>query len=712
MATLVLTSIGTLVGGPVGGAIGAVIGQQIDQNLLFRPKARQGPRLGDLRVQTSSYGVEIPRIFGTMRAAGTVIWATDLAEHKATSGGKGQPRVTTYAYSASFAVALSARSVLSVGRIWADGKLLRGAGGDFKSATQFRLHSGHEDQAPDPLIAAAEGAGQTPAYRGLAYAVFENMSLEDFGNRIPSLTFEILADSGAVPIGAMAEDLTDGIVVAGETPTLSGYAAGGDSVRAALEGLADVVPLSLVKDGEIQRLNATMVEAEALSAAAMSQRLEIVRRGQDAVPGEATVTYYDAARDYQTSLQRSSRGHGRTVDRRALPAVLDAGGARALADYRLASLWAGRVNARAVFDWRCAAIRPGSQVVIEGVSGRWRVGRWTLGAMTTTLDLVRVPGAGPPDLAASPGRAVGGPDLPVGPTLLRLLDLPLGEGTETRPRLNVAATGEGSGWRRAALSASFDGGSSWHEMGSTAAPTIMGVATNALPRAGAALFDTLSSLDVELVHDGMWLEGRDDEALVAGANLAAVGEELFQFGNVESLGEGRFRLSRLLRGRRGTEWASEDHAEGEPFTLITRETLATIEGPAGAEAHLLASGVGDVPEAAAASRTIGMEMLRPPCPVHLKACETPDGDLAISWVRRSRLGWAWTDGTETPLGEEAERYRLDISGPAFSRTVDTGLPAFLYTAAARAADGAGPLNLSVVQTGSFATSRPARIIFD
>ena len=249
-------------------------------------------------------------------------------------------------------------------------------------------------------------------------------------------------------------------------------------------------------------------------------------------------------------------------------------------------------------------------------------------------------------------------------------------------------------------------------MGSTAAPSIMGVATNALPPAGAALFDTLSSLDVELVHAGMWLEGRDDEALAAGANLAVVGEELIQFGHVEPLGEGRFRLSRLLRGRRGTEWASADHAEDEPFTLFQRGTLATIEGPAGAEASVLASGVGDVPEAAAASRTIGVEMLRPPCPIHLKARETPDGDLAISWVRRSRLGWAWTDGADTPLGEEAERYRLDISGPAFARTAETALPAFLYTAAARAADGAGPLTLSVVQIGSFATSRPARIIFD
>jgi hypothetical protein len=300
----------------------------------------------------------------------------------------------------------------------------------------------------------------------------------------------------------------------------------------------------------------------------------------------------------------------------------------------------------------------------------------------------------------------------VGRTLLRLLDLPLGSGTETKPVLHVAAAGESSGWRRAALTASLDAGASWREMGSTAAPAILGVTTNTLPPAGAALFDNGSSLEVELAHDGMWLESRDDDALAAGANLAAVGEELIQFGRVEALGGRHFRLSRLLRGRRGTEWAAGGHGTGDPFTLIVREALVPIEGPAGAEARVLASGVGDVPEAAAASRTVGAEVLRPPSPVHFKATETADGDLAISWVRRSRLGWAWTDGAGTPLGEEAERYRLTIAGPGFSRTLETALPAFLYTAAARAADGAGPLTLSVVQTGSFAATRPATLMLD
>ena len=243
MATLVLTAVGTLAGGPIGGAIGALIGGQIDQR-VFAPKGRQGPRLSDLRVQTSTYGSEIPRLFGTLRVAGTVIWATDLREDKhKSSNGKGQPKTTTYTYSVSFAVALSGRPIRGIGRIWADGKLLRGSAGDWKSATGYRLHLGGEGQDIDPLIASAEGIAQTPAYRGTAYALFEDFQLADYGNRIPSLTFEVEADDGAVTIATIAADLSGGDLVGATAATLGGYAASGDSVRGAIETLARAVGL-------------------------------------------------------------------------------------------------------------------------------------------------------------------------------------------------------------------------------------------------------------------------------------------------------------------------------------------------------------------------------------------------------------------------------------------------------------------------------------
>ena len=717
MATLVLTAVGTAVGGPIGGALGALVGQQLD-GALFGPRARHGPRLGDLSVQTSSYGTAIPKLFGTMRVAGTVIWATDLIESRSESGGKGQPKTVAYSYSASLAVALSARPIVAVGRIWADGKLLRGSAGDFKSAAIFRLHRGDEDQEVDPLIAAAEGIGQAPAYRGLAYAVFENLRLEDFGNRIPSLTFEVVADPAPVAIGTIAGELSEARIVAGATAAVLGYAAGGDSVRSAVEALADVVPLSLAdRDGAL-RLAAEVGAPKAIARAEESRRREIVRRAAAGVPDEVSIAYYDADRDFQAGLQRAAVGAGgnaRNADRRALPAALRAEAAKALAEFRLSALRAGRLRARLGLGWARSALRPGDAVLIEGEAGPWKVERCTLGAMSLELELVRVTGAAlPAPVAAHSGRPVSELDRVHGATLLRLLDLPLGEAREGRPLLLAAAAGVSAGWRRAHLLASFDGGAEWKEAGATAAPATLGTAETALPAADALLFDAVSTVDVELANEAMWLEQASDDAMVGGANLALVGDELVQFGRAQWLGGRRFRLSRLLRGRRGTEWAAAGHAPGEPFLLVEGDALTAIEAPAGSiggEAQVSAAGIGDGDEPALAAKAISGESIRPPSPVHLGARRLGNGDVAIGWVRRSRQGWAWASGGDTPLGEEREAYRVEIAGDGFGRTVDTDRPGHVYTAADQAADGAGgTLQISVRQLGTHAVSRPATLV--
>ncbi|WP_243406241.1 phage tail protein [Sphingosinicella sp. YJ22] len=373
MATLVLTTVGTMVGGPIGGAIGAVLGQAIDQR-LFAPKARHGPRLGDLSVQTSAYGSAIPKIFGTMRVAGTVIWSTEIIERRATSGGgKGRPGTVDYSYGASFAVALSGRPIAEVRRIWADGKLLRGAAGDWKAKTGFRFYPGSENQVPDPLIASAEGTGLAPAFRGIAYVMFEELELADFGNRIPSLSFEVVADPGPVTIGAVAEELSGGALAAGETPALAGFAAGGDSVRAAIEDLAGIVPLSIADDGSQLVISLASEPVQVVAAQEEAGRRKVERRAAATLPREVTVTYYDAARDYQTGLQRATAAGGAEArgEQRALPAVLDAAAAKAIAERRLECLWVGRTSATVTLGWSRAELRAGTLVELEGEGGMW-----------------------------------------------------------------------------------------------------------------------------------------------------------------------------------------------------------------------------------------------------------------------------------------------------------------------------------------------------
>jgi hypothetical protein len=209
MATILLSAVGSAVGGALlpggvnvlggtisgaalGSAVGAVAGAYVDQRLFGPALANQtGPRLSDLHVMASTEGAPIPRVYGRARLAGQVIWATEFREHASTrssgggKGGGGGASVTEYSYSVSFAVALCEGVVTRIGRVWADGKPLSLAD------VTWRLHKGAEDQDADPLIETLEGAGATPAYRGTAYIVFEELDLAPFGNRLPQLSFEV-----------------------------------------------------------------------------------------------------------------------------------------------------------------------------------------------------------------------------------------------------------------------------------------------------------------------------------------------------------------------------------------------------------------------------------------------------------------------------------------------------------------------------------------
>ena len=225
MATLVLSAVGSIAAGStlpgvslLGGAVtsgalgkmvGAVAGAYVDQALFGssgQSKVVEAPAQNpsDLQVLSSAEGTVVPRVYGRARLGGQIIWATQyeleiVQSGQVSSGGKGlgspQPQQPTPAtqetlYYANFAVSLCEGEITQIGRVWADGKEI-----DLSKFTT-RLHVGTESQHVDSLIAAKQGTGNAPAYRGLAYIVFERMPLADFGNRIPQLNFEVFRSIG------------------------------------------------------------------------------------------------------------------------------------------------------------------------------------------------------------------------------------------------------------------------------------------------------------------------------------------------------------------------------------------------------------------------------------------------------------------------------------------------------------------------------------
>ncbi len=203
MATLVLSAVGAAAGAQFGGAvlglsgavvgraIGATVGRVIDQRLMgLGSRAVDHGRIDRLRITAAGEGLALPRIWGRMRVAGHVIWASNFEERRGrsrrTKGGLG-PRVRDPSrYTVNLAIALCEGEISGLGRIWADGEEMD------RNDLNFRLYTGAADQLPDPKIEAIEGPGNAPAYRGTAYVVMEDLDLGPFGNRIPGFSFEVL----------------------------------------------------------------------------------------------------------------------------------------------------------------------------------------------------------------------------------------------------------------------------------------------------------------------------------------------------------------------------------------------------------------------------------------------------------------------------------------------------------------------------------------
>ncbi len=722
MATLVLGTVGRIYGGPLGGIVGSVVGGAIDRSILGDgDSGRDIGRIGNLAVQSAAYGEPIPIVTGRMRVAGNLIWSSGIAETSSRSGGGKSINSanSTYSYSASFAVGLVARKIANIGRVWADGRLIRDAAGAFLSPVEMRLHLGGEDQDPDPLIAAFEGASGAPGYRGIAVAVFEDLPLADYGNRIPNLTFEVIADADSAHDVGMAIEALAAVdrrrllAVEGSFPAIAGHFAGrSGSLAAAIAPLAAISAAAVGSDGRIvlhgeggEPITIPVDAAQARAAGDIRPMERQRLQGGETLLGAIEIAFFDTSRDYQAGLQRARRDVGGAIDQRSLACSMSPDEAKTLATTALAHATAARLSSTIRLPWRHLALQPGGLVVIGDSTGTvWRVREARFENFVVSLEIERVRAGAAVVVLGDGGGAIDFNDLPAGETTIVVLDLPTLPGElPTAPRLLIAAAGASPGWRRAAIEVSGDDGASYLPLGIVEAGTVQGVARTALAVGSVDGWDRFSSVDVELLSDTMWLEGRSEAAVIAGGNIAILGGEIVQFASAEALSPRRFRLSGLLRGRRGTEQAVPTHSAGERFVLLDTSAMLAFDPPLeaiGRAYKFRAAGVGDRAAVPIVDYARG-RALAPLGPAHLQLSRR-DGDIVVNWKRRSRSGFGWPDFVDAPIGEFSEAYRVEVlrDGQLARQAILTE-PHFVYSEADQTEDGGGDeVTILVSQTSA------------
>lgn len=233
----------------------------------------------------------------------------------------------------------------------------------------------------------------------------------------------------------------------------------------------------------------------------------------------------------------------------------------------------------------------------------------------------------------------------------------------------------------------------------------IGTLVNDLWSGPVSRFDHGNVMIVDLVSGT--LESVTDMALFGGANALAVEStpgawEIVQAGAAELLAPGRYRLTRLLRGQRGTEEAMGNPTPAGSNVVVLDSLLADLPV---AEADLgipwnwrigpASKPVSDETYVARSFTPQGMG-LRPFAPAHVeqpwRRARVP-GDLTIRWTRRDRslAADSW-NGAEVPMSEATETYVVDIlDGSVVKRSLTTATTSAVYTGADQTADWGAPL---------------------
>jgi hypothetical protein len=524
--------------------------------------------------------------------------------------------------------------------------------------------------------------------------------------------------------GLAASDLSLGAL----TNQVRGYVVSrAGSARDALEPLAAAFLFDLVEtDGQMRAVKrggavSATINYDDLLRPQPSAGVLTEDRAQDReLPRRLTLRYLDVDRDYEVGAQTWQRPAApvsvsgsestATVD---VAVPMTASEARTLARRLLMSAW--RERNRVTFGGTPRHLRFDPADVLnvtraDGTTMRLRLTRADLGAdYTMRFEAVE---EDPADYALTAPGVIGdyfanGMPAPYvtrgwAPNLPLLLDADDTNGTALREYL--LAGGYGDNWRGAEVALSDDL-TSWTDLDAIVDGVQWGAAANALGApASVWTWDDVNTLTVWMMSGEP--ESATDLEVLNGTNLAVLLTpstgtlELIQWRDAVQNTDGSWTLSRLLRGRRGTEDGSTNRAAGDVFIILDDDAARLrLQSPASllsATRYYRLRGQFDVPATATVvTKAARGRAERPYAPVHITGTRDQSNNLTVTWVRRTRVGGELRDLTgDVPLGESSETYEVEfLNGNTVVRTV-TGLtsPTVTYSAAQQTTDGITPGN--------------------
>jgi hypothetical protein len=621
MASILLgaagAGIGSIFGSPM---LGLSVGVSL-AGILFpaRIPAQERGKLDDLRVTGSGYGAFITQIYGTARVGGNVIWSTDLQEHVSTTsqGGKGMggsQTVKNYSYTVSCAVLVCRGPIAAITKIQAEDKVIYDSTATPPTKYTIRIYLGDETQVADSLMVSALSPDPCPAYRGSAYVVFENLDLTPWGNRMPSMTFNV--EEASTTVGAVLANIADQAgLVAGDDydfsdaadafPTNGGVVISQrTAAKSQVEDLLRAYATDLTEiDGRLiaakrGTLVTTDIDPAHLGARVWSGKSDnpppslTTKRLQDLeIATRVDINYFSPSRNYQNATQEAiyyTKPNVQDAMTVQTPLILDDDTARQIATRILYTQWLERETFNFPVPPAYLLLAPASVVnlPVNGVPVRARIIGMDIG-LFGELQMTGVPdedGSGAGSVLSQP-QAVGVTTPTTVPAVNTIVDTTwiAWSGVELRdedglePGFYVAATGP-DGWAGASIYYSSDGGTTWLFGGNVTDRTEIGITTSTLADGTTPdAWDLTHTVGVALSVTGSLSTTSQTDVEQTTNNNALVGEEVLGYATATLTSALNYTLSTLYRGRRASMMTG--HTTGERFVHLT-EALVRVKLPA------------------------------------------------------------------------------------------------------------------------------------
>lgn len=561
-----------------------------------------------------------------------------------------------------------------------------------------------------PLLAAPDNA--------MHYRVAPTRAFDPLDVSVRGIVEDICARAGLDP----AE--VDALALTGDT--LRGYAITHQaSGRAALEPLLKCFFVDArEQDGQIEFiLRADQVSSFSVSYEELAfhesddvpDPLPLARSDDASLPRSVTVSYIDPDADYQAGTQVAVRQTVETINEQSdeLPLAIGPARAASVAEVLLFDAWSRRNARSASVGRKFAAVSPGDVGTFEYPQGSTTLKRVVRVNDTGALiELDLVDGDAPLYVDAAQGVSLPAeqpaPELNA-PTRMELMDIPILRDIDDGNGLYAALAGLASPWGGAVLYRGNDD-ATLEPVGSVTTGTTIGHTLDALGNWTQNTRDSINTVTVE--NAGTLASTTFDSATANGDNLCLIGDELVQFLTATYVSAGKYVLSNLLRGRRGTEHHRSSHAVHDRFVLIPTTGAGIVRtelniGEIGQEKQYRAITFGKTvdSEQSTAFASTGAA-LKPFAPVDLRRLSL-NGDTTLTWSRRTRLSAGFVAGADVALGETSQAYVVDIySDSSFSvlvRSLEVSTARAVYTLAQQIADFGGyqtTLHLRVHQVSS------------